>query len=55
LIAGDETSKNNGRTSNKNMNMEAWVRTGRKKREVQFIEGGFNPGWEHQTGLKPVL
>jgi hypothetical protein len=45
LIAGDETSKNNGRTSNKNVNKEARVRAERKKREVQFIGGGFNPGW----------
>jgi hypothetical protein len=37
LIVGDETSKNNGRTSNKNMNKEARARAGRKKREVQFI------------------
>jgi hypothetical protein len=28
LIAGDETSKNNGRTSNKNMNKEAQARAG---------------------------
>jgi hypothetical protein len=45
LITKDETSKNNGRTSNQNMNKEAWARTGRKEREVQFIGGGFNPGW----------
>jgi hypothetical protein len=45
LIAGDETSKNNERTSNENMNKEARARAGRKKREVQFIGGGFNPGW----------
>jgi hypothetical protein len=44
LITGDETSKNNGRTSNKNVNKEARVRAERKKREVQFIGGGFNPG-----------
>jgi hypothetical protein len=37
LIAGDETSKNNKRTSNKNMNKEARARARRKKREVQFI------------------
>jgi hypothetical protein len=37
LIAGDETSKNNGRTSNKNINKEARDRAGRKKREVQFL------------------
>jgi hypothetical protein len=43
LITGDETSKNNGRTSNKNVNKEAQARAGRKKREVQFIGEGFNP------------
>jgi hypothetical protein len=42
LIAGDETSKNNGRTSNKNMNKKRLRQEGR--REVQFIGGDFNPG-----------
>jgi hypothetical protein len=37
LIVGDETSKNNGRTSNKNMNKKARARARRKKREVQFV------------------
>jgi hypothetical protein len=44
LIAEDETSKNNERTSNKNMNKEARAWAERKKRKVQFIGGGFNPG-----------
>jgi hypothetical protein len=44
LIAGDETSKNNERISNKNMNKEARAQTERKKRDVQFVGGGFNPG-----------
>jgi hypothetical protein len=32
LIAGDETSKNNERTSNKNVNMEGLRQGGRRER-----------------------
>jgi hypothetical protein len=32
LIAGDETSKNNGRTNNKNMNKEGLGQGGRRER-----------------------
>jgi hypothetical protein len=43
LIAGDETSKNNRRTSKKNMNKEARAWAGRKKKEVQFVGEIFIP------------
>jgi hypothetical protein len=48
LITGDETSKNNGRTSNKNMNKEAQARAGSSREEEEggsIYKGGFNPGW----------
>jgi hypothetical protein len=53
LIAGDETSKNNGRTSNKNMNKEAQAWAGRKKREVQFV-GEVTPTRTKASSIVPV-
>jgi hypothetical protein len=43
LIAEDETSKNNGRTSNKNMNKEGLRQV--EEEEGSIYRGGFNPGW----------
>jgi len=38
------TSKNNGRTS-KNKGARARAERKKREKELEFIGGGFNPGW----------